>query len=419
MTGRDGQRTLPTSSDALPDLTPDEFPKELGMRVVSRRYHLHVPGLVYIATTVMLAFGAVHSQNNLIFWAFGIAVAGLLISGIVSGSSLMGLEMARLGVSESPAGQTTTIRYVLRNHGRVFPAMALNIEELDVQGITESTPSPVSPPAGSCELVAPRSNALAHASAGALRRGRGRLCRVRVWTTYPFGLTRKSVTFEHATEFLVLPRIPRVRADALRELVNADKRGVATASSRGISDEFWALREYREGDPTRNIAWKPSARTGQLIVRQTAALTPVRLWIEIGPHDDERFEQAIRLAAGLIASGSKLGWAIGLSLPNAGICIAPHDSQRQLPLLLRALAVATQDNTRPAAPGPKLGEAVLRIGADNATSTRHRRVIGIEAAGSLLEPGESLIDAASAAPSPSAGLVNFGRRLLGVQETPA
>jgi hypothetical protein len=51
------------------------FPSDTAMRVVSRRYHLHFPGLVYIATTVMLAFGAVQSQNNLLFWAFGIAVA--------------------------------------------------------------------------------------------------------------------------------------------------------------------------------------------------------------------------------------------------------------------------------------------------------------------------------------------------------
>jgi uncharacterized protein (DUF58 family) len=382
------------------------FPSDTAMRVVSRRYHLHFPGLVYIATTVMLAFGAVQSQNNLLFWAFGIAVAGLLISGIVSGSSLMGLELARTGVSEAPAGQTQVIRYVVLNHGRVFPAMALNIEELDAAPRGKGDAAVTSFPVGCCELVAPRSTAEAIASSRALRRGRGTLRRVRVWTTYPFGLTRKSVTFERAAETIVLPHAPRVRAEAIRRLISADQRGVSTSAARGISDEFWALREYRPGDPMRQIAWKASARTGQLVVRQTTALSPVRLWIEVGPHEADRMERAISLAAGVISCAAGLGWAMGLYIPGSAVCIAPHDGHRHAGVLMRGLALAGEPTERAPGPGPKLGEAVLRIG-DGPSPGRNRTSISIEQAASLLAPGESLTP-----PAPATGSQDPVRRLL-------
>lgn len=385
-----------------PESTEIRWPEDAAMRIVSRRYHLHFPGLVYIATTVMLAFGAVQSQNNLLFWAFGIAVAGLLISGIVSGSALMGLQMARLGVSESPVGRTTFMRYALRNRNRFFPAMALNIEELDVNSDpapgAKSDPrvAPLSLPAGACELVAARTVVDCQTRALAKRRGRGSLRRVRVWTTYPFGLTRKSVTFEGPKSILVLPHVPRLKNGALDRILGADQRGVLTAATRGVSDEFWSLREYQIGDPTRSIAWKASARSGQLIVRQTAALTPVRLWVRIGELTDEAFETAVTLAAGMIRQADELGWSMGLWIPGSGVLIVPGQGQRHVHSLMRALAVASPRSlARASGAGPKSGDAVISIvgGRVSQEAQGGRASIGVDDAAELLEKGESLTPA--------------------------
>ncbi len=363
-------------------------PSEKRLRVVSRRYHLHFPGLVYIATTVMLAFGAVQTQNNLLFWAFGIAVAGLVVSGIVSGSSLMGLELSRVGADATPVGGTVRIRYVLGNHARVFPAMALNIEELDAA--SKGRVWRMTQAVGSCTTVAPRSESAGFASSRALRRGVHKLGRVRVWTTYPIGLTKKSVTFEGPGEVVILPHAPALRGDAVEQLISADQRGAMTSPSRGISDEFWSLREYREGDPLRQVAWKPSARTGQLLVRQTAALTPMRIWIEIGAESGERFERAIALASGILRHGGERGWAVGLFVPSCGISIPPHDGARHMASLMRALALAEPGAGLPVAPGPKLGEAVVCIGRGGGAG-RNRTLVALEHADGLLAPGQTLV----------------------------
>jgi hypothetical protein len=47
-----------------------------GQRVGQRRYHFRYAGLIYIGVTVFIAIGALNSQNNLLFWAWGWRSAG-------------------------------------------------------------------------------------------------------------------------------------------------------------------------------------------------------------------------------------------------------------------------------------------------------------------------------------------------------
>jgi uncharacterized protein (DUF58 family) len=44
--------------------------------------------------------------------------------------------------------------------------------------------------------------------------------------------------------------------------------GVALASNVGQSDEFVALRDYRQGDPLRHIHWRSWARAGKPVVKE-------------------------------------------------------------------------------------------------------------------------------------------------------
>src|SRR3546814_1648371 len=45
--------------------------------------------------------------------------------------------------------------------------------------------------------------------------------------------------------------------------------GLGSAQAhRGRGDELHHLRDYRSGDPMRDVAWKSSARAGQLLVRE-------------------------------------------------------------------------------------------------------------------------------------------------------
>ena len=80
------------------------------------------------------------------------------------------------------------------------------------------------------------------------------------------GLLRRTVTWTEQIELFVHPRTTRLRATA-RGLVK-DLEGQTTKVITVSDLAFHALRTYEQGDDIRNVHWRTSARTGQLMVRQ-------------------------------------------------------------------------------------------------------------------------------------------------------
>jgi uncharacterized protein (DUF58 family) len=346
------------------------------MRVVARRYHFNLGGVMYTFTTMLLMMGAINSQNNLLFGAFGLAIAGLLISGVISGSAMMGLQVTRLPVGRGTVGEPLTIRYRIANRNRLTPAMGLVIEELppsetlfrralhgrdaasEASSWERLMPRPMALGVG----VGPRRAIEARARVVPRRRGECRLNRVRVRSSFPFGLIGKSVVFAAEQAVVVRPRTvplaPRFIEQVLSGAMGAS--GVANPRSAGFDDEFVGLRPYASGDATSRIAWRPSARSlaagGSLVVRRTAATASSRLWLVLDlPADgatapgggpaagvDPR-ELAIALAASVIAEmGARGGHAknawIGLSVPALGVTAPPRPRKLYADFLLDDLS---------------------------------------------------------------------------------
>jgi len=305
-----------------------------------RRYHFHLPGVVYGLTTVFLAIGAINSQNNLLFWAFGLAIAGLLVSGILSGAALMGIEVERLPVEPVNAGAPLVIRYRVRNRNRLFPAFALYISEVpDKRDPTRDWRGAIAPPGAFIAHAGPRQVVEAEAIAATLHRAETRLDRLSVWTVFPFGLTKKSVTFSQSRRVIVRPA-PTVLERGLlpsdREPGNLAARSQRRSSSPG---EFFALREHREGDSMRSVAWRASARAGTLLTRQFTSARNARVWIvlELGA-DESRGEAAISNAAGAIALTRTRGAPVGLIVPSTGLRTPALEGRGHCDALLDSLA---------------------------------------------------------------------------------
>lgn len=354
-----------------PPAEPD--PSRVPLRVVRRRYHLHVPGVVYVLTTFLMSIGAINSQNNLLFWAFGLSVTALIVSGILSGSALMGLELSREEIPESAVGDPLVIRYHLRNRNRLMPAFGLTILELD-RGDRRS-PKPTwpahagQPRAFVSELGAGRTVAV-EAAPAATRRGQATFNRVTVSTTFPFGLTRKSITFAAPAAAIVRPARLTLRDSLIATLVRKGEQGGVTRSVSPLGEEFFTLREYRPGDNTRAVAWRASARAGEWRVRANTLPGPRRLWIGVDSHaaDGERAETAISLAAALAVSASAEGYIVGIWFPAADLLLPPRQTAASLRAILNALALA---NVGPAPadqslPGSPDRESIVVIHADDA-----------------------------------------------------
>ena len=105
---------------------------------------------------------------------------------------------------------------------------------------------------------------------------------------------------------------------------------------RGVEIDLISLREYTPGDSPRRIAWRASARTGELVTRDSQAVTPARRWVALDLTDgagalasDEQFELAIEMAAAAIERITASGGAPGLLAPASGLRIAPTPANRQ------------------------------------------------------------------------------------------
>jgi len=117
----------------------------------------------------------------------------------------------------------------------------------------------------------------------------------------PFGLYRGFVRVPLAQTALILPKRYPLPPLALPGMMKYQEGGVAMASNIGRSEEFVSLREYRRGDPYRNIHWRSWAKTGKPIVKEFADEFFVRHALVLDTFIDdprsEAFEEAVSVAA--------------------------------------------------------------------------------------------------------------------------
>ncbi|MCX6904436.1 MAG: DUF58 domain-containing protein [Verrucomicrobia bacterium] len=134
-----------------------------------------------------------------------------------------------------------------------------------------------------------------------LKRGLIRFSALTVARTDPLGLFRACTRIPLSQSLLVLPRRYPLPPIALPGLRKYQPGGVALATSVGESEEFVALRDYRQGDPLRRIHWRSWARLGRPIVKEYQDEFFVRHALILDtfvPHPQSQlFEEAVSVAA--------------------------------------------------------------------------------------------------------------------------
>jgi len=304
-----------------------------------RRYDLHPPGLLFVVITVFLAVGAINSQNNLLFAAFGLSLSGLLVSGIISGPPLMGIRARRMGVPAGHVGETAEFRYRLGNTRGRFAAMGLEIRELtddsgNIPGGGEMT-------SAGLDSLRPGLQRTAGLTIRPVLRGRHGLRGFSITTTFPFGIFKKTMIFEQPAAWVVAPRRITLRNMPWHRSGRDGAALSSLTSRRGRSTEFYALRGYVPGDPTRSIAWLPSARLGELVVLEHAASAPPKIWIHVDEPAERTpghlVERGAALVAALAHDATQAGFAVGLAGRGVGT-FRPLSGPRQVRAIQTAMA---------------------------------------------------------------------------------
>jgi uncharacterized protein (DUF58 family) len=335
--------------------------------VVARRYHFHPSGLIYVITTGVLVLGAINGQNNLLFWCFGAAVAGLILSGFISGSALMGLRAERLPLSVGEVGSPLTIRYRLTNRNRLMGIFAVVVEEMESAkfGRLRSTwRRLMPPPRARAVYLPPRGTLTLETSVLPARRGVAHLGPFRCWSVFPLGLFKKSVVFHQPAGVAIRPRAAHVHAPIAQGDARQDEDGARPRHARVGGDEFFALRDYTSGDASRLIAWRSSARLGRMVVREMAVRPSKRVWVVVGPpiQPGEAMEQVVSVAAGVARKALEAGMEVGLASPDGGVLEPPRTSLRHLARLQDVLTYFDpQSRSLPGSARVKPGDDVLIV----------------------------------------------------------
>jgi uncharacterized protein (DUF58 family) len=135
-------------------------------------------------------------------------------------------------------------------------------------------------------------------------RGRIELAGLRLARVDELGLARGLARLELPAHVIALPRRYRLPPLALPGRRRFQAGGVSLAASVGDSEEFFALRDYRPGDPLQRLHWKSFARTGKPIVKefQDEFYERHALVLDTGRvrGADAAFEEAVSVAASFV-----------------------------------------------------------------------------------------------------------------------
>ncbi|MBU4465495.1 MAG: DUF58 domain-containing protein [Actinobacteria bacterium] len=157
----------------------------------------------------------------------------------------------------------------------------------------------------------------------ALRRGVIMVGPATAVRTDPVGLLRREHEWDDVHELYVHPRtvaVPSTSAGLIRDLEGNPSRRLVDSDM-----SFHAIRAYAPGDSRRQIHWKSTAKTGQLMVRQFEESLRSRLAIVLSVAEgeyatDDEFELAVSAAASLgtqaVRDGRDLAVATGAEIPR-------------------------------------------------------------------------------------------------------
>ncbi len=346
-----------------------------------QRMRPHATGLVYIGLILVVGVVAMNTQNNLLFWTLGVLAAGLVLSLSLSALMLRGIRARRLDPQSGAVGEPLVVRYELRNRRRLLPVFNLHCEELpDVKrfrltvrrgaeevGI-ERQAKPwqelLEPAFAWVMHVAGRETTHAEAVYWPTQRGLVRFNRIRLWMTFPMGIIRRSTTVAQMHHTLVFPRLYMLRPELLDRFAPAGMIGMRMTQRSGSGEEYFGVREYREGDSLRHISWKRTARTDELVTIERSKPSPPKLRVAINlmrATEDLRMandtrkakreaeERAISLAASILYAADKSGYETGLSVLGYDMPKMPlRRSRWHLGRMLAALASIDLDVDRQA-----------------------------------------------------------------------
>lgn len=275
-------------------------------------------GTGFALMLIMTALGGLNFNNNLALLLVFVTGTAAQLTTHVAYRNLVGLEMQAVSAEPVFAGETAVFRLHLANpteRSRYSLAGAL---------ASEQHGDCIDLPAG-----AQRAMKLPLRSA---RRGWLHAPAMRLETRYPLGLFRAWSWLFPEARCLVYPQPARDVPP-----LPTTGEGHSGEASRGEGDQVHGLRNYRPGDPLKHIAWRTSARHGQLYSREMEAPRDAACVLDFRGLEGMDTEQRLGVLTAWVLMAEHRQLVYSLVLPNRRIEPASGPAQRAA--CLEALAL--------------------------------------------------------------------------------
>ncbi|MDC7805511.1 DUF58 domain-containing protein [Luteimonas sp BLCC-B24] len=293
-------------------------PEPLPVRLDRRRIYI-LPtafGGFLVALLVTMAVGALNYNNNPALLLCLLLIGATLASLLWTQLQLSGLEIHAVHGEPVPAGRPMTLRlHAAAPAGR-------ERRGLQVDGEGDRAVLSLDATAGDATL-----------QLETRQRGWRTLPRLRISTSRPFGLARAWSWVWPETPVLVYPA-PESSGPPL-PLGGGD---TAQARLHAAGDDLHHLREWRQGDARRAIAWKPSARRDALIVRELERPQGADVVLDWAGTAGLAYEDRIRRLARWVDEAERDGLRYRLDVPGRA-SLGPDAGATHRHACLRALAL--------------------------------------------------------------------------------
>ncbi|MBL8149350.1 MAG: DUF58 domain-containing protein [Blastocatellia bacterium] len=320
--------------------------------------------LFFIVITFIVGFSAVNTGNNLLYLVFSLLLAVLISSGVVSESSLRGIDVSLRFPEHIFANKETILELSVINRKRFIPSFSLTLgiitdadkesEKFTVRKLFSGTQSEKGfGKLAHYAIIPPNGKITQKIDYKFTHRGSYLISGFTVSTKFPFGFLRKTHKKEASGEVLVYPNTKPVKSFSVAVPVLS---GWLESVTKGTGTDLYLIRPYAPNDSMRHIDWKATARSRQLMVREHTREDERRVSLIIDDlkyssvkNFEEKFETAVELTASFAEYFTAQGAEVRLLTPESrtDFGLGPDHLYKMLKILAYIQPhIGTEDGSR-------------------------------------------------------------------------
>ncbi len=231
-------------------------------------------GVFFLLFVVFIGAIAVNSGNNLVYLTFSTVLSFILISGFLSFSNLKGLE-AEIKFPDFIFAKSQAYGFLIIKNRSNSPKFRLMIKIFEKTLKTD---------------IVINEYSLSFTKTFK-KRGVHKISDAKVTSDFPFGFFERKKDVKINQTVIVFPEVRNI---TLKKTAVLEGK---ISKKRHSGDEFYSIRKYNEGEDSRKINWKLTAKANELMVVETRSENEeFRIFFDTSSYlyeNEEEFEDAL------------------------------------------------------------------------------------------------------------------------------